>query len=39
MKENYVSPEIEIVKLEAQDIITTSSFTDSGFDGEDDRSW
>lgn len=39
MKENYVSPEMEIIKLEAQDIITTSSFADSGFDGEDDRSW
>jgi hypothetical protein len=39
MKEIYVSPEIEIVKLDSQDIITTSSFADSGFDGEDDRSW
>ena len=39
MNENYVSPEIEIVKLEKQDIITTSSFTDYGFDGEEDRFW
>ena len=39
MKEKYISPEIDIVKFGEQDIITTSNFTDNGFEGEEDRFW
>ena len=39
MKEIYVSAEIEIVKFEAKDVITTSSFSDSSFEGEEDMFW
>ena len=39
MDKKFVSPEIEIIKLDDNDVITTS-FTDSGYEGEwDDFGW
>ena len=39
MNKEFVSPEIEIIELDNKDVITTS-FTDSGYEGEwDDFDW